>query len=73
MEKVSRDIQGEKSRKDTANSRKLVSTIGAYLSKSLKGRSQVSAGERLPSGMPRPLQMLHGNEMIGGTIPMETS
>ena len=42
IEKVPRGIRGEKSSKDMASSRNLVSTIGALASPKKRGRNQVS-------------------------------
>ena len=47
IEKVQRGIQGEKSSKDTASSRNLVSTIGEQASQK-GGRNQVSVNVSVP-------------------------
>ena len=48
IEKVPRGIRGEKSSKDMANSRNLVSTIGAQASPKIGGRNQVSGMVSVP-------------------------
>ena len=48
IEKVPRGIRGEKSSKDMASSRNLVSTIGAQASPTVVGRSQVSGRVNVP-------------------------
>ena len=48
IEKVPRGIQGEKSSKDMASSRNLVSTIGAQASPKKGGRNQVFGRVRVP-------------------------
>ena len=58
IEKVLRDIQGEKSSKDMTSSRNLVSTIRAQASPQEGTEPGVRA---LPAEIPHPLQMLHGN------------
>ena len=58
--KVPSDIIGEKSRKETANSGNLVSTIGAYESPTRDG-TRGPEGYAFPAGMSQPLQMLNEN------------
>ena len=48
IEKVPRGIRGEKSSKDMASSRNLVSTIGAQASPTMVGRNQVSGRVSVP-------------------------
>ena len=48
IEKVPRGIRGEKSSKDMASSRNLVSTIGAQASPTMGGRNQVSGRVSVP-------------------------
>ena len=49
IEKVPRDIQGEKSSKDMASSRNLVSTIGAQASPKKGGRTWCPEGLAFPA------------------------
>ena len=48
IEKVPRGIRGEKSSKDMASSRNLVSTVGALASPKMGGRNQVSGRVSVP-------------------------
>ena len=61
IEKVPRCIRGEKSSKDMASSRNLVSTIGALASPKMGDGTRCPEGKAFPAGMPHPLQMLHWN------------
>ena len=62
IENVPMGIRGEKSSKDMASSRNLVSTIGAQASPKMRDGTRCPEGYALPSDMPHPLQMLHGNQ-----------
>ena len=66
IEKVPRGIQGEKSRRDMASSRNLVSTIGAQASPKKGDRTRCPERYAFPGNMPYPLQMLHGNHSLLG-------
>ena len=61
IEKVPRDIRGEKSSKDMTSSRNLVSTIGAQTSPKMGNETRYLEELALPAGMPHPSQMLHEN------------
>ena len=62
IEKVPRGIRGQKSSKDMASSRNLVSTIGAQASPTMGDGTRCPEGKAFPAGMPHPLQMLHRNQ-----------
>ena len=59
IEKVPRGIRCQKSSKDMASSRNLVSTIGALASPKMGDGTRCPEGQAFPAGMPHPLQMLH--------------
>ena len=59
IEKVPRGIRGEKSSKDMASSRNLVSTIGAQASPTMGDGTKCPEGKAaFPAGMPHPLQSI---------------
>ena len=60
IEKVPRDIQGEKSGKDTTCSAKLISTI-EHKQVLKRDGTRCPKGCAFPAGMPQPLQKLHPN------------
>ena len=64
IEKVPRGIRGEKSSKDMASSRNLVSTIGALASPKLGGRNQVSGRVSVPCWLATPVANAPWKQLI---------
>ena len=70
IEKVPRGIRGEKSSKDMASSRNLVSTIGALASPKMGGRNQVSGRVSVPCWHATPVANAPWKPLNIGFLPV---